>query len=85
MEHTTIPFNVADDWDLYKGYGVKLYAIYPYVIDANIADIPSDINQEYWGNKKSLMSWSNILGSYFRGLIKRALGYTGHFESKIRK
>ena len=85
LQNTTKPFNVADDWDLFKSFGVKLYAIHPYVIDANIADIPSDINQAYWGNKKSLMSWKNILGSYYRGFVKRLLGYRGHFESKIRK
>ena len=85
LQNTAKPFNVADDWDLFKTFGVKLYAIHPYIIDANIADIPSDINQAYWGNKKSLMSWKNILGSYYRGLVKRILGYIGHFESKIRK
>lgn len=78
------PFNVADDWDLYKSKGVGLYAIHPYVIDANISDLPSDIQQEHWGNMKRLMSWKNILRSYSMGFIKRCLYWAGHFESKIR-
>lgn len=78
------PFSVADDWDLYKTNGVGLYAIHPYVIDANISDLPSDIQQSYWGNKRSLMSKKNILRSYYMGFIKRCLLWAGHFESKIR-
>lgn len=78
------PFNVADDWDLYKSKGVGLYAIHPYVIDANISDLPSDIQQEHWGNLKRLMSWKNILRSYSMGFAKRCLYLAGHFESKIR-
>lgn len=78
------PFNVADDWDLYKSRAVELYAIYPYVIDANISNLPSDIQQEHWGNMKRLMSWKNILRSYSMGLLKRCLYWAGHFESKIR-
>ena len=78
------PFSVADDWDLYKTNGVGLYAIHPYVIDANISDLPSDIQQSYWGNKRSLMSKKNILRSYYMGIIKRCLLWVGHFESKIR-
>lgn len=78
------PFSVADDWDLYKTNGVGLYAVHPYVIDANISDLPSDIQQSYWGNKRSLMSKKNILRSYYMGFIKRCLLWAGHFESKIR-
>ena len=78
------PFSVADDWDLYKTNGVELYAIHPYIIDANISDLPSDIQQSYWGNKRSLMSKKNILRSYYMGFIKRCLLWAGHFESKIR-
>lgn len=78
------PFNVADDWDLYKTRGVKLYAVHPYVIDANISDLPSDIRQEHWGNMKRLMSLKNIFRSYRMGMLKRCLYWAGHFESKIR-
>lgn len=78
------PFNVADDWDLYKSRGIALHAIHPYVIDANISDLPSDIQQEHWGNIKRMMSWQNILRSYIMGSVKRCLYLAGHFESKIR-
>lgn len=78
------PYNVADDWDLYKYMGVKLYAVYPYVIDANIQDLPSDINQEHWGILRKEMSFGNVIRSYIVGIVKRFLFHFGHFESKIR-
>ena len=79
-----VPFHVADDWNLYKDYGVKLYAVYPYIIDANINGMPSDIQQNHWGHLKSKMSWDNVLKSYCKGAIKKILVCCGHFESKIR-
>lgn len=79
------PYNVADDWDLYKSMGVKLYAVYPYVIDANIQDLPSDINQEHWGILRKEMSLGNVIRSYIVGIVKRCLLYLGYFESKLRK
>lgn len=78
------PFHVADDWNLYKDYGVKFYAAYPYIIDANINGMPSDIQQDHWGHLKSKMSWGNVLKSYCKGAIKKILIWCGHFESKIR-
>ena len=78
------PSNVADDWDVYKQLGVKLFAVYPYMIDANIADIPSEIQQDYWGNHKDKMSFKYIFRTLYIGLIKRYLGHKGHFESKVR-
>lgn len=79
------PYNVADDWDLYKKKGIKFYAVHPYVIDANIQDFQSDIQQEYWGIQRKNMSFSNVMRSYIMGIVKRCLLYIGHFESKIRK
>ncbi|MCM1372456.1 MAG: glycosyltransferase family 25 protein [Bacteroides sp.] len=78
------PFHVADDWNLYKDFGVKLYAAHPYIIDANINGISSDIQQEHWGHLKSKMSCDNVLKSYSKGMVKGLLGLCGHFESKIR-
>ena len=78
------PYNVADDWDLYKSMGVKLYSVYPYVVDANIQNLPSDINQEHWGILRKEMSLGNVIRSYIVGIIKRFLFHFGHFESKIR-
>ena len=79
-----IPSNVADDWDVYKLLGVKLFAIHPYVIDANIADIPSEIQQNYWGNHKDKMSLRYVLRTLYVGFVKRCLGRKGNFESKVR-
>lgn len=78
------PFNVADDWDLYKAAGVGLFALHPYVVDANITDLPSDIQQNHWGNLRQKMSFNNIFRSYKMGIIKKCLCKIGHFESKIR-
>ena len=80
-----IPSNLADDWDVYKQLGVKLFAVYPYMIDANIADIPSEIEQEIFGNRKENMSFKYLARTLYNGVIKRYLIHKGHFESKIRK
>lgn len=76
--------NVADDWDVYKQLGVKLFAVHPYMIDANIADIPSEIQQDYWGNHKDKMSLRYVLRALYVGAVKRYLGKKGQFESKVR-
>lgn len=81
----TQPSNVADDWDVYKQLGVKLFAVHPYMIDANIANIPSDIQQDYWGNHKNEMSLKYVLRTLYVGAVKRYLGNKGQFESKVRK
>lgn len=80
------PYNVADDWMLYKSLGLKFKAIYPYVIDANLdmEMLGSEVNQYSWGINRKKMSWNNILHSYRTGIIKRILKATGHFESKIK-
>lgn len=78
------PSNVADDWDVYKQLGVELFAVHPYMIDANITDIPSEIQQDYWGNHKDKMSLRYIFRAFYIGLIKRYLGHKGNFESKVR-
>ena len=80
----TRPSNVADDWDVYKQLGVKLFAVHPYMIDANIADIPSEIQQDYWGNHKNKMSLKYVLRTLYVGSIKRYLVHKGQFESKVR-
>lgn len=80
-----VPSNLADDWDVYKHLGVKLFAVYPYMVDANIADIPSEIEQEIFGNRKKNMAIKYLVRTLYNGMIKRFLVYKGHFESKIRK
>lgn len=78
------PSNVADDWDVYKCLGVKLFAVYPYMVDANIANVPSEIQQEYWGNHKRRMSLKYVVRTLYVGMIKKYLVYKRHFESKVR-
>ena len=79
-------YNVADDWNLYKGLGIKLKAIRPYLIDANVDMdlLGSDVLQDQWGINRKLMSCKNVLESYTTALTKRVLSGIGHFESKIR-
>ena len=85
VDKIPIPSNLADDWDVYKQLGVKMFAVYPYMIDANIADIPSDIEQEIFGHKKKNMALKYLVRAIYNGLIKRYLVYKGNFESKKRK
>lgn len=78
------PSNVADDWHAYKRLGIKLRAVYPYAIDANIIDLPSEINQEYWGYHRNKISIKYFISSCIIGLVKKLLICLGHFESKKR-
>lgn len=78
------PSNVADDWRVYRALGIKLYATYPYVVDANIVDIPSEIEQDYWGFHRDRMAWRYLFCSFIVGIIKKILVKIGHFESKQR-
>lgn len=80
------PYYTADDWMVYKTLGVRLKAVKPYMIDANVDMdlLGSDVLQEQWGINRKLMSCKNVLESYSTALIKRFLSGIGHFESKIR-
>lgn len=78
------PFNVADDWDFYKQLGVNLFAKYPYLIDANLENLSSDINQEHWGYLKKKLSLKYLLRGYYTGVIKYLLVKFRLFESKRR-
>ena len=79
------PSNVADDWAFYKSLGVKLYAIHPYIVDANIVDLDSEICQDHWGNIKSNMNTNYKIKAYYNSLVKKMLVKVGHFQAKIRK
>lgn len=82
----TKPYNVADDWDLYKSWGIKLKAINPYLMDANVnmSLLGSDVSQETWGINRRLMSHYEVWLSYKSAILKRLLKMIGNFESKIR-
>lgn len=77
---------LADDWQYFKRKGLKLYAVYPYMIDANtkMDILGSDVNQDSWGLNRSKMSLKEILIGYYVALAKRCLKRIGHFEYKIR-
>lgn len=80
------PRNVADDWRYYKYKGLKLRGILPYMVDANVdmANLPSDVNQDSWTINRREMSAPEAFRSYWSGLVKRILKATGRFEAKTR-
>ena len=75
---------VADHWSLYKRFGLRIKAVYPYVIDANIGPFESDIRQTHFGEFKKNMPVAERLHAYWLALIKKALVKSGHFVAKIR-
>lgn len=77
--------SVADNWSLYRRQGLKLYAVNPYMIDANIEDLGSSIEQTYFGEVRKNMPLSFRLNSYTLSLKKKWLLRRGKFVSKIRK
>lgn len=83
---STIPANVSDNWMYYKHHGLKIYALFPYLVDANLNmdSLASDINQYSWGIRRSKMSWINIIRNIRSGVIKRILKKINHYEAKIK-
>ena len=80
------PYNVADDWTLYKSLGIRLKAFQPYLMDANVnmEVLGSDVSQDTWGIDRRRMAWKEIWLSYQSALVKKLLKMSGRFESKIR-
>ena len=85
LEHNPRASSVADNWSLYRSQGLKLYAVYPYLIDANIENFDSSIEQTYFGEIRKNMPVSFRIKSYYLSLMKKWLLKKGHFVSKIRK
>ena len=79
------PFTVADNWSLYKHQGVKIKAIKPYIIDANIENFSSTIDQAYFGENWKGQSFKALFRAKKLAIIKKLYVYMGHFVSKIRK
>lgn len=75
----------ADNWSLYRSQGVIMKAIRPYLIDANIENFESTINQNYFGENRAEMSFKHCVKAYWLAFVKRCLVHLGHFVSKIRK
>lgn len=76
----------ADDWRILCNRGVKLYAVHPYLIDANcdMDLLGSDVSQDSWSRNRWKMSPWEVLRALPIGLVKRVLKATGHFEAKTR-
>lgn len=85
LKRNALPACVADNWSLYRRQGVSLLAVNPYMIDANIEDFSSFINQTYFGEIRRNMPWRYRLDSYWLSFWKRVLLRCGKFVSKIRK
>ncbi len=79
------PSSVADHWSLYRSQGVSLKAAYPYIVDANIEDLWSTIEQSYFGEVRKNMPFNYRLKAYWISFVKRVLLKKGNFVSKIRK
>ena len=80
-----MPSAVSDNWSLFRRQGVKLYAIKPYLVDANIENFESSIDQDYFGENRKNMPLNMVLTAYRLAAVKKILLKTGHFVSKIRK
>lgn len=79
------PSQVADHWSLYRRQGLKLYAVKPYMIDANIETFESSVEQQYFGEIRKNMAWKMRLQAYWLSAMKRLLLKRGQFVCKIRK
>ena len=80
------PCCLADDWTFYRRNGLKLYAVNPYMIDANMQMdlLSSDVKQDSWTIDRSRMSKKEVIVGYVVGIIKRLFKALHHFESKVR-
>ena len=82
----TPPFCVADDWMFYKRLGLKMFAVYPYMIDANMNMdlLSSDVKQDNWTVHRSQMSLKENIIGLTNGFLKKMFKLFGHFEFKVR-
>lgn len=80
------PFCVADDWALYRRKGLKMKALLPYMIDANLNmnELSSDVKQDVWGINRSKMSLKDRFWLDYGVIVKKFLKVIGHFEAKVR-
>ena len=82
----TPPCSLADDWMFYKRKRLKLYAVYPYMIDANtnMDLLGSDVKQDTWGINRSNMSLKENCLRAWTGFMERMFRLFNHFEYKVR-
>ena len=80
------PCYVADDWIFFKRKGLKLFAIRPYLVDANtnMELLGSDVKQDDWGINRKRMSLIENVRRAFTGFTERMFRLFNHFEYKVR-
>lgn len=78
------PCCVADDWMYYKRRGVRLFAVYPYMIDANLNMelLSSDVQQDTWGIDRSQMSLKENIMRAITSFPVRIFKYYDHYQYK---
>lgn len=76
----------ADNWSYFMSHGLKIKAIYPYLVDANLNMdlLSSDVAQDEWIIHRDKMKLAYVIRGYLKGAVKRILKSSGHFESKVR-
>lgn len=82
----TPPFNLADDWMYYKRRGLQLFAVYPYMVDANtnMELLGSDVKQDIWSIDRSKMAIIEVIRQASMSLIERSFRMFNHYEYKVR-
>lgn len=78
------PSCVADDWAYYKRIGLRLFAVHPYMIDANLnmALLGSDVKQDTWGIDRSQLSLKENFLRGINGFIMKFFKKIDHYEYK---
>lgn len=72
---------LADDWYNWKQNGIKVYALRPHIAgDMDLFGSVIAAGSEGW--KRENLSFKNKIRAYYRGIIRRYLGSTGHWEAR---
>lgn len=72
---------LADDWYNWKRNGIKVYALRPHIAgDMDLFGSVIAAGSEGW--KRENLSFKNKIRAYYRGVIRRYLGSTGHWEAR---
>ena len=72
---------LADDWYNWKRNGIKVYALRPHIAgDMDLFGSVIAAGSEGW--KRENLSFKNKIRAYYRGIIRRYLGSTGHWEAR---
>ena len=72
---------LADDWYNWKQNGIKVYALRPHIAgDMDLCGCVIAAGSEGW--KRENLSFKNKIRAYYRGIIRRYLGSTKHWEAR---